>query len=49
LDRGLAERLVAAADREAKTLVAEADQKRAEKQLAQQGKVVDTMQHNDQE
>jgi N utilization substance protein A len=49
LDRGFAERLVAAADREAKTLIAEADQKRAEKQLAQQGKVVDTMQRNDQE
>ncbi|MCX5644129.1 MAG: transcription termination factor NusA [Phycisphaerae bacterium] len=47
LDRGFAERLVAAADREAKTLIAEADQKQAEKQLAQQGKVLDTMQRDD--
>lgn len=38
LDRGLAERLVEKADREAKALTAEADQKQAQKQLAQQAK-----------
>ena len=44
LERAFAERLIAAADREAKALIAEADQKQAEKQLAQQGKGSDTMQ-----
>jgi len=39
LDRALAERLVERADREAKALTAEADQKQAQKQLAQQAKV----------
>jgi len=43
LDRALAERLVAAADREAKAMIAEADQKQAEKQLAQQAKVSEPM------
>jgi N utilization substance protein A len=47
LERGLAESLLAAADREAKALVAEADQKEAEKQLTQQGKGTDTMRHDD--
>jgi len=43
LDRELAERLVATADREAKVMTAEAEQKRAEKQLAQQGRTLDTV------
>lgn len=38
LDRDLAERLVERADREAKALTAEADQKQVQKQLAQQAK-----------
>lgn len=38
LDRSLAEKLVEKADREAKALTAEADQKQAQKQLAQQAK-----------
>ncbi|MEN6423885.1 MAG: transcription termination factor NusA [Phycisphaerales bacterium] len=38
LDRSLAERLVERADREAKALTAEADQKQAQKQLAQQAR-----------
>lgn len=42
LDRGLAEKLVERADREAKALTAEADQKQAQKQLAQQAKASDT-------
>ncbi|MBP7051486.1 MAG: transcription termination factor NusA [Phycisphaerae bacterium] len=42
LDRGLAERLVEKADREAKALTAEADQKQAQKQLAQQAKTSET-------
>lgn len=42
LDRGLAEKLVERADREAKALTAEADQKQAQKQQAQQAKVSDT-------
>jgi len=41
LDRGLAEKLVERADREAKALTAEADQKQAQKQLAQQAKASD--------
>jgi len=41
LDRPLAEKLVATADREAKAMTAEADQRRAEKQLAQQGRALD--------
>jgi N utilization substance protein A len=47
LDRGFAQRLVDAGDREAKAMIVEADQKQAEKQLAQQGKVLDTMQRTD--
>ena len=47
LDRGFAERLVNAGDREAKALVAEADQKQAEKQLAQQAKGADAMTRDD--
>ncbi|MBM4026829.1 MAG: transcription termination factor NusA [Planctomycetes bacterium] len=48
LDRAFAQRLVSAADREAKALIAEADQKQAEKQLAQPAKTtVDTMQRPD--
>jgi N utilization substance protein A len=42
LDRGLAEKLVERADREAKALTAEADQKQAQKQLAQQARASDT-------
>ncbi len=49
LDRALAERLVSAADREAKVLIAEADQKQAAKQLAQQGKTAEVMQREDAE
>ncbi len=49
LDRELAERLVSAADREAKVLIAEADQKKAEKQLTQQGKTAGIMQQEDAE
>jgi len=47
LDRGFAQKLVDAGDREAKAMIVEADQKQAEKQLAQQGKVLDTMQRTD--
>ncbi len=43
LDRQLAEKLVATADREAKAMTAEADQKRAEKQVARQGGALDTV------
>ncbi len=49
LDRELAERLVSAADREAKVLIAEADQKQAEKQMAQQGKATEVMQREEAE
>jgi N utilization substance protein A len=42
LDRPLAVKLVEAADREAKALTAEADQKQAQKQLAQQAKALET-------
>jgi len=41
LDPGLVQRLIAAADRAAKALTVEADQKQAEKELAQQAKVLD--------
>jgi N utilization substance protein A len=47
LEKAFAERLVAAADREAKALIAEADQKQAEKQLAQQARVPDTVSRDD--
>jgi hypothetical protein len=40
LEPGLAEKLVEAADREAKSLTAEADRKQAEKELAQQTKTL---------
>jgi N utilization substance protein A len=47
LERGFAEKLIEAADREAKALIAEADKKQAEKQLVvQQGKESETMQRN---
>ncbi len=49
LDRGLAERLVERADREAKALTAEADQKQTQKQLAQQTKVSETTPREDAE
>ncbi|HNS18919.1 MAG TPA: transcription termination factor NusA [Sedimentisphaerales bacterium] len=49
LDRGLAERLVEKADREAKALTAEADQKQAQKQLAQQAKTSETTYREDAE
>jgi N utilization substance protein A len=42
LDRPLAVKLVEAADREAKALTAEADQKQAQKQLAQQARALET-------
>jgi N utilization substance protein A len=47
LDRELAERLVIAADREAKVLIAEADKKQAEKQLTQQGKSAEVMEREE--
>ena len=47
LDRGFAERLVKAGDREAKAMVAEADQKQAEKELSQQAKASEVMTHED--
>jgi N utilization substance protein A len=43
LDPGFVQRLIAAADREAKALTAEADQKQAEKDLAQQAKILNTV------
>ena len=43
LDPGFVQRLIAAADREAKALTAEADQKQAEKELAQQAKILNTV------
>jgi N utilization substance protein A len=43
LEPGLAEKLVDAADREAKSLTAEADKKQAEKELAQQTKTVNAV------
>jgi len=43
LDSDFAQGLVEAADREAKALTAEADQKQAEKQLTQQAKTLDTI------
>lgn len=42
LDRSLAQKLVEAADREAKALTAEADQKRSQKQMAQQARALET-------
>ncbi|MBP8911741.1 MAG: transcription termination factor NusA [Phycisphaerae bacterium] len=42
LDRSLAVKLVEAADREAKALTAEADQKRSQKQMAQQARALET-------
>jgi len=42
LDRPLAQKLVEAADREAKALTAEADQKQAQKQMAQQARALET-------
>jgi N utilization substance protein A len=42
LDRQLAVKVVEAADREAKALTAEADQKQAQKQLAQQARALET-------
>jgi N utilization substance protein A len=45
LDRAFAGRLISAADREAKAMIAEADQKQADKQLAQQAKGSGTMDH----
>lgn len=50
LDREFAQRLVEAADREAKALTAEADKKQAKKQLAQPARAVDavdTVSHED--
>jgi N utilization substance protein A len=47
LEKAFAERLVAAADREAKALIAEADQKKAEKQLAQPARAAETMPRDD--
>ena len=47
LDRGLAERLVEAADHEAKALTAEADHKQAQKQLAQQARALETTPRED--
>lgn len=42
LDRALAGKLVEAADREAKALTAEADQKQSQKQMAQQARALET-------
>jgi N utilization substance protein A len=47
LDRALAQRLVEAADREAKALTAEADHKQAQKQLAQQARTLETAPRED--
>lgn len=47
LDRALAERLVAAADREAKAMIAEADKKQADKQVAQEARASETMDRDD--
>jgi len=44
LDQNIAEKLVAAADKQAKSLAAESKQKQAEKELAQQTKLVDNKQ-----
>jgi N utilization substance protein A len=49
LEPGLAEKLVDAADREAKSLTAEADKKQSEKELAQQSKTLNAVHREDEQ